>query len=181
MRRERNCRRVMPSMSGPIFVDANVLVYARDAGERRRQPVARAWLEWLWTEQLGRTSMQVLSEYYVTVTRELKPGLPEEQAWDDVEALMQWQPQPVDRATMQRGRTIQARYRLSWWDALVVAAAREQGCAVLLTEDLQDGALIDGVRIRDPFEYSVQEARAESYGHRERTPGRRRKAGVSSS
>ncbi len=152
-------------MSAPIFVDTNVLVYARDAGDARRQPLARAWLEWLWAERLGRTGTQVLSEYYVTVTRRLKPGLPEEQAWDDVEALMHWQPQPVDLPTMQRARTIQARHRLSWRDALVVAAAREQGCPVLLTEDLQDGALIDGVRVRSPFSYSVQQAGTETYGH----------------
>lgn len=162
-------------MIGPIFVDASVLVHARDAGESQRQPLARGWLEWLWAERLGRTGMQVLSEYYVTVTRKLKPGLSEERAWDDVEALMQWHPQPVDRATMERGRTIQARYRLSWCDALVVAAAREQGCALLLSEDLQDGALIDGVRIRDPFAYSIQDARAESTGYDRNTPasGRR--------
>lgn len=164
-------------MSAPIFVDASVLVYARDAGETRRQPLAQAWLEWLWTEQLGRTGMQVLSEYYVTVTRKLKPGLSEEQAWDDVEALLHWQPQAVDRATMQRARSIQLRHRLSWRDALVVAAAREQGCAVLLTEDLQDGALIDDVRIRDPFSYSVQEASAETYGQgaKPRSDRRRRR------
>lgn len=150
-------------MSAPIFVDTNVFVYARESGDAVRQPRAQSWLEWLWREQLGRTGMQVLSEYYVTVTRKLKPGLPAEQAWDDVEALMQWNPQPVDRGAMQRARTIEARYRLSWWDALVVAAAREQGCAVLLTEDLQDGALIDGVRVRNPFAFSVQELVAEPY------------------
>lgn len=163
-------------MTAPIFVDTNVLVYARDSGETRRQPVAQAWLEWLWTEQLGRTGMQVLSEYYVTVTRKLKPGLPEERAWDDVEALMHWHPQPVDRATMERARAIQTRHGLSWWDALVVAAAREQGCAVLLTEDMQDGALIDGVRIRSPFSYSTHEAGADAYGSRlgqEREAGQR--------
>lgn len=154
----------MRFMTAPIFVDTNVLVYVRDSGETRRQPLAQAWLEWLWAERLGRTGMQVLSEYYVTVTRKLKPGLTEEQAWDDVEALLCWQPQPVDRPTMARARIIQARYRLSWWDSLVLAAAREQGCAVLLTEDLQDGAMIDGVRIRSPFSYSAQEAAAETYG-----------------
>ncbi|HRA78799.1 MAG TPA: PIN domain-containing protein [Burkholderiaceae bacterium] len=151
-------------MTAPVFVDANVLVYARDAGDATRQPRAQSWLEWLWREQLGRTSMQVLSEYYVTVTRKLRPGLPAEQAWDDVEALMHWSPQPIDRATMARARTIEVRHRLSWWDALVVSAAREQGCAVLLTEDLQDGALVDGVRIRNPFTHSIEEHAAEPYG-----------------
>lgn len=161
-------------MSAPIFVDANVFVYARDVDDVVRQPLARSWLEWLWQQELGRTSTQVLSEYFVTVTRKLKPGLPEDQAWDDVEALMQWQPQPVDRATMLRVRTIQARHRISWRDALVVAAAREQSCAVLLTEDLQDGATIDGVRIRNPFSYSVQEAGAGTCvaGDRRRRPSR---------
>jgi hypothetical protein len=48
-------------MTAPVFVDANVLVYARDAGDATRQPRAQSWLEWLWREQLGRTSMQVLS------------------------------------------------------------------------------------------------------------------------
>ena len=57
----------------------------------------------------------------------------------------------------------------------MVAAAREQGCAVLLTEDLQDGALIDGVRIRDPFTYSVQEASVETSGQSERPRSHRRK------
>ena len=65
-------------MSAPIFVDANVFVYARDVDDVVRQPLARSWLEWLWQQELGRTSTEVLSEYYVTVTRKLKPGLPED-------------------------------------------------------------------------------------------------------
>src|SRR5690606_2275470 len=104
--RARACRRATKCMSAPIFVDANVFVYARDVDDVVRQPLARSWLEWLWQQELGRTSTQVLSEYYVTATRKLKPGIPEDQAWDDVEALMHWHPQPVDRQTMERARTI---------------------------------------------------------------------------
>ncbi|MCL4185092.1 MAG: PIN domain-containing protein [Burkholderiaceae bacterium] len=151
-------------MTAPVFVDTNVFVYAREAGDATRQPRALSWVEWLWREQLGRTSMQVLSEYYVTVTRKLKPGLPPEQAWDDIDALMAWNPQPIDRDVMQRARAIQSRHRLSWWDSLVVAAARAQGCAVLLTEDLHNGALIDGVRIRNPFTHAVHDIGIEAYG-----------------
>ena len=72
----------------PVFVDTNVFLYARDAGEAAKQPHAAAWLVYLWREQIGRTSVQVLSEYYVNVTRKLNPGLPAEEAWDDVEALL---------------------------------------------------------------------------------------------
>jgi len=63
-------------MTAPVFVETNVLVYARDAGSAAKQARAAAWLEILWREQVGRTSMQVLSEYYVTLTRKLDPGSP---------------------------------------------------------------------------------------------------------
>jgi len=62
-------------MADRYFVDTNVLVYARDASEPEKQPVARAWMQWLWKRQAGRLSTQVLQEFYQTVTRKLQPGL----------------------------------------------------------------------------------------------------------
>ena len=117
-------------MIAPVFVDTNVLLYARDTGESRKQAQAAAWLERLWREREGRTSMQVLSEYYVNLTRKLKPGLPPDAAWDDVTALFAWRPQPVDEALLVRGREIEHRYRIGWWDSLVISAAELQGCAM---------------------------------------------------
>ncbi len=145
-------------MTAPVFVDTNVLVYARDAGEPAKQGLAAGWLAHLWRERLGRTSTQVLSEYYVNVTRKLAPGLAPDDAWDDVEALLTWHPQPIDEALMRRGRDIQGRYRLSWWDSLVVGAAQLQGCGLLLTEDLQEGAVYGGVTVRSPFKLAIGEA-----------------------
>jgi predicted nucleic acid-binding protein len=75
-------------MLAPVFVDTNVFLYARDAGEVDKQPRAAAWPEYLWREQIGRTSVQVLSEYYVNVTRKLSPELAPREAWDDVQALL---------------------------------------------------------------------------------------------
>lgn len=144
-------------MTAPVFVDTNVLLYARDAGEPQKQPRAAAWLEWLWRQQLGRTSVQVLSEYYVNVTRKLDPGLPQDEAWEDVMALFTWRPHPIDDTLMVRGREVEHRHRLSWWDSLVVGAAQLQGCAVLLTEDLQDGGLYGGVTVRNPFTHALDE------------------------
>lgn len=144
-------------MTAPVFVDTNVLLYARDAGEPAKQPRAAEWLTHLWRERLGRTSIQVLSEYYVNVTRKLAPGLSREEAWDDVRALQLWVPHPVDAPLMQRGHEIEQRFRLSWWDCLVVAAAQLQGCALLLSEDFQDGAVYGGVTIRSPFTLSLGE------------------------
>lgn len=64
------------SMSDKVFVDTNILLYARDAGQRDKQPVAWRWLETLWRERRGCLSFQVLQEYYVNVAQKLKPGLP---------------------------------------------------------------------------------------------------------
>lgn len=147
-------------MLAPVFVDTNVFLYARDAGEVNKQLPAAAWLEYVWREQIGRTSVQVLSEYYVNVTRKLSPGLAPDEAWDDVQALLTWQPQPVDDALLRRAREIELRYRLSWWDSLVVGAAQLQGCTVLLTEDLQDGGVFGGVAVRSPFTLAIEEAAA---------------------
>jgi len=72
-------------MNATCFVDTNVLVYARDAGETDKQPLAEAWLETLWRQRQGRLSYQVLQEYYVTVTRKLRPGIPVEDARDEVD------------------------------------------------------------------------------------------------
>jgi predicted nucleic acid-binding protein len=147
-------------MTAPVFVDTNVLIHARDAGEPEKQPRAREWLARLWREQAGRTSVQVLSEYYVNVTRKLEPGLTQQEAWDDVQALLTWHPQAIDATLLQRGREIEVRHRLPWWDSLIVAAAQAQGCALLLSEDFHDGAVFGGVTVRSPFTLRVEEREA---------------------
>ena len=144
-------------MTAPVFVDTNILVYARDAREARKQAIAAEWIRRLWIDQAGRTSTQVLSEYYVTVTRKLEPGMKPVDAWEDVQSLLAWRPCAIDGPLLRRGRDVEQRYRLSWWDSLVVAAAQAQGCSMLLSEDLQDGADLGGVVVCNPFKQSVRE------------------------
>ncbi len=144
-------------MTAPCFVDANVLIYARDPEEPSKQERAREWLAYLWRENLGRTSTQVLSEFYVNVTRKLATPVASEDAWQEVRSFLAWRPHPVDEALLMRAREIEQRWRLSWWDSMVVAAAQLQGCALLLTEDLQDGAVYGGVTVRSPFTLDVRE------------------------
>jgi predicted nucleic acid-binding protein len=144
-------------MIAPVFVDTNILVYARDASEAVKQQAAAEWMEELWRDQSGRLSSQILSEFYVTVTRKLSPGLTPDEAWDDIEALFSWRPLPVDVAVLKRGHDVERRFGLSWWDSLVVAAAQLQGCALLLTEDLRDGADYAGVVACNPFAHRVAE------------------------
>ena len=150
-------RHVMNCMSARIFVDTNVFVYAKQASERTKQPLAAHWLERLWDEQTGRTSVQVLNEYYTTLTRKIKPPLPPADAWDDVKSLIAWNPQAMDIELLHRGRDIEQRYPLSWWDSLIVGAAQLQSCVLLLTEDLQDHSVYGNVTVRNPFTIGVAE------------------------
>ncbi len=134
-----------------VFVDTNVLVYARDASEPLRQPVARAWLDHLWAAGAGRLSTQVLNEYYVTVTHKLKPGLPASAARADVLDLGTWRPIAIDGHVIETAWTIEDRYGLSWWDSLIVASAQHLECDRLLSEGLQAGQRFGGVTVIDPF------------------------------
>jgi predicted nucleic acid-binding protein len=139
----------------PIFVDTNVLVYARDASDMGKHAIAAAWMEHLWTSAGGRLSVQVLQEYYVTVTRKLDPGLSAEEAREDVRDLAAWRPLRIDQPIVEAAWRTEDRYGLSFWDSLIVAAAQAAGCEALLTEDLQHGLDIDGLRVVDPFRTRV--------------------------
>ena len=144
-------------MTAPVFADTNVLVYARDAGERVKQPLAAEWLEALWRRRLGKLSYQVLSEYYITVTRKLEPGLPVEAARADVRNLMTWSPLRVDGNIIEGAFSLQDRFSLSWWDSLIVSAAQASGAGYLLTEDLQDGQVFDQLVVLNPFRARPEE------------------------
>ena len=135
----------------PVFVDTNVLVYARDAGQAEKQRQAIAWMTAVWGSRQGRLSFQVLDEYYVTVTRKLKPGLPHDEARQDVRDLLSWRPIAIDEQVVAGAWMVEDRYGFSFWDALVVAAAQVTGCDVLLTEDLSHGQRLDGLAVVNPF------------------------------
>ena len=138
-------------MSDSIFVDTNILLYARDASEPEKQRIAAGRLDELWEARSGRLSVQVLNEYFVNVTCKLNPGLSREEAWDDVEALSVWEPLPIDMPLLQRGYSAQGRYGLSWWDSLIVAAAEAASCTTILSEDLAHGAHYFGIMVENPF------------------------------
>lgn len=95
--------------------------------------------------------MQVLQEYYVTTTRKLRPGLTPDDARADVRDLFAWRPVALGPEGMEAAWAIEERFGLSFWDALVVAAAHVARCDVLLSEDLQHGRDFDRVGVVDPF------------------------------
>ena len=137
-------------MTGLVFVDTNVFVYRHDSSDPLKQSRAEQWITLLVRHHSGRLSFQVLQELYTTLTRR-RLNFDRSQAREIVKLLTEWRPVAVNRELLDRAWLLESRHLLSWWDALIVAAAQTCGCEVLLTEDLQHGYEFDEVRVIDPF------------------------------
>ena len=136
-------------MTAPVFVDTNVFIYAVDQADLRKQQAARDWRAELWKSRRGRTSFQVLQEFFVKVTQKAMSSREDVRA--EVRDLLAWNPVPMNAIMLEHGWKIQDRYKLSFWDALIVSAAKQARCGYLLTEDLPSGQEIDGVVVVNPF------------------------------
>lgn len=138
-------------MSGRVFVDTNVLIYAHDIEAGGKQEKASQVLGELWQARTGVMSTQVLQEFYVNVTRKIPTPLKRSTARDIIRQYSVWPVVEPDVDMIVRASELEERHTLSFWDALIVAAAREAGAAKILTEDLNHGETIDGVTIENPF------------------------------
>ena len=139
-------------MSGRIFVDTNIFVYAFDNNEPTKQ--RRSWeiLKQAREEIQIVVSTQVLQEFYTVVTRKLEKPLDEEQAESAVKRMVMLPVVQVDVPMVLSAIEASRTFSLSFWDALIVRAAIEGGCERLLTEDLQHGQRIDSLRIENPYQ-----------------------------
>lgn len=128
-----------------------MLVYAhdQDAGDRHVQ--ARELLEGLWTADRGVVSVQVLQEFYVNVTRKIGMPISRAQAREIVWHYATWPVHSVQPSHVMSASHLEEQHTVSFWDALIVVSAQAMGAEVLLSEDLQTGREIDGVRIESPF------------------------------
>jgi predicted nucleic acid-binding protein len=136
-------------MTAPVFVDTNVLIYAFDDTDLRKNEAARLWRSELWKSRRGRVSFQVLQEFYAKIYK--KSPTASDQARSEVRDLLAWRPAIVDFRVLEQCWKVQDRYQLSFWDALIVAAAKLLSCRFLLTEDLQADQDLDGVLVVNPF------------------------------
>jgi predicted nucleic acid-binding protein len=136
-------------MTAPVFVDSNVFLYALDAADPKKQQAARIWRAELWKSRRGRVSFQVLGEFYVNAVRKQPAARDEVRA--EVRDLLAWNPVIANAVLLEQGWKIQDRFQFSYWDALIVAAAKVSGCHYLLTEDMQSGQKLDGIEVVNPF------------------------------
>jgi len=136
-------------MTGLVFVDTNVLIYAVDRGDPAKQEAAQAWLSALWKARQGRVSMQVIQEFYAKVCQ--KDPSARGHARARAGELLAWIPVVLDAPVIEQAWQLQDHYQFSFWDSLIVAAARSIGCRYLLSEDFQAGQDLQGLLIVNPF------------------------------
>lgn len=133
-----------------VFLDTNVLLYAISRFPEEDAKRARAW-ELIDGGQIA-LSLQVLQEFYYQATRpKARNPLPPEMARDFVDRWRRFPVQETTLALFDSGLEIQSRHRFSFWDSMIVAAAKAQGCDILWSEDMDHGRIIDGMRIANPF------------------------------
>jgi predicted nucleic acid-binding protein len=133
------------------FFDTNVLVYAYDLSAGKKHEAAAELLKACWEYENGRLSIQVLQEFFVTVTRKIALPLDVPTARQIVADLAQWKLHTPEADDLLQAIDFQQNYQLSFWDALVVESAVRLGCKWLVTEDLSHNQVFGGVQVVNPF------------------------------
>lgn len=133
------------------FIDTNVLVYAYDEAVGEKQHRATELVSRLADARQAAASIQVLQEYYVTVTRKIERPLSPEKAREVVAAFARWRVHSPLAADVLLAIDVSVDNKISFWDAMILTSAFRLGCKTLWSEDLNPGQQILGVTVKNPF------------------------------
>jgi predicted nucleic acid-binding protein len=133
------------------FLDTNILVYAYDNTAGQKHTLAAQLMEGCWENQNGCLSLQVLQEFFVTVTRKIMPPLDLQTARQIVADLTQWRLHAPNAADLLQAIDLQELHQIAFWDALVIQSAVSLGCKQLFSEDLNHGQAYGTVQVVNPF------------------------------
>ena len=131
------------------FVDTNVLLYAQDSASGRKYTKSVELLTRLAEQVGGALSIQVLVEFYTAATRKL--AMTSLEAEETIADLGRWTIHRPSHSDVLKACKLHRKYKVQWWDAMILNSAIETGCSVLWTEDLNDGQRYGTVTARNPF------------------------------
>ena len=132
-----------------IFVDSNILVYAHDIDAKQKHSIAQQKITYLWSNDIRPSiSIQVLQECYVTFVRN---SLPPKMAKDIVLSYLAWNVIDNDQTLLIKSMEIKERWQVSFWDASILAAAKQANAQVIWSEDFNHNQNYDGIRVINPF------------------------------
>jgi len=133
-----------------VFFDSNILVYFADNRDERKQKIADQLVKNAIQNQNGMISTQSLQEFYNATTRKLL--CTPEKAKDYAQIFSEsFGVKQVDTELIFNAIDISIKNQLSFWDSLIVSAAQDSGCIAVYSEDLNDGQIIEGVKVLNPF------------------------------
>ena len=138
-------------MNDRCFVDTNILVYAHDRSAGMKHKRAQSLVEGLWNSGTGVLSTQVLQELCVGVRRKTSHPLSLEEASRLIEDYSRWEVVLNAPDSILAALTIEARYKISFWDALILQAAESAGVEIVYSEDLATGQSYGTLRVMNPF------------------------------
>jgi predicted nucleic acid-binding protein len=131
------------------FVDTNILICAHDGHVGKKHERSVELLGRLLDSGSGALSIQVLSEFYAAATKKLT--MPSQEAEEVLADLAEWIIHVPQHTDLIRAARLQRRYKVSWWDALILNSAIELGCATLWSEDLSHGQRFGSLTVLNPF------------------------------
>ena len=134
-----------------IFVDTSVLVHAHDLDSGLKRAIAEQVLTQLWHDETGVLSTQVLQEFYAALTGGTTSPVPRRAARELIHAYSAWPLVSLDAVDVLAATDIEERHRVSFRDALIIAAARKSGATLLLSDTLQPHRPITGLELQNPF------------------------------
>lgn len=138
-------------MSDKYFVDTNILMYAHDTSAGVKHQRAKALVEKLWRDRAGVVSTQVLQELVVNLRRKVARPLDVKATREILADYLTWQVVVNGGESILEALDLEARYHVSFWDALVLQAAHASGAEVLYSEDLSDGQAYGPIRVVNPL------------------------------
>jgi predicted nucleic acid-binding protein len=138
-------------MSDRYFIDTNIIVYAHDSSYPRKQRCAQELIFEGMREGTAIISAQVLSEFFITVTKKIASPLSFQAARHELLLLSHCTVIEIDYALVLRAVSMQERFHLSYWDSLILSAAERAGCALVYSEDFSHGQQYEAITCRDPF------------------------------
>ena len=134
-----------------VFIDTNIIIYAYDVTAGKKHETARAIITDLWDSGLGAISTQVLQEFFVNVVLKIPKPIDKQQAKEIVRDFLNWHVVVNTGSSIIDAIDIGIRFGYSFWDSMIIEAAIKSGAAILISEDFQDGQVVSGVTITNPF------------------------------
>ena len=139
-------------MPDRIFVDTNILVYAHDGSAGSKHAAAKGLVQELWEHQTGCVSIQVLQEFYVSVTQKVPTPMDHKIAQMIIRDLSHWKVHEPKSDDVINAIDIQQQYQISFWDAMILQSALHLECNFLWSEDLSPGQVYETVKLVNPLQ-----------------------------